>query len=58
MPVPTVSLESVAKLNLDVRLHVGAGVFGETPLVDLLALALLVGQARPSILSNLARLPA
>jgi Methyltransferase domain len=48
-PIPPVPAESLADARCDIRLSIGAGIFGETPLVDLLVLSLLVARSRPRV---------
>jgi predicted O-methyltransferase YrrM len=48
--VPVVPMESLVKSGQEIRLHLGSGQFGETPVMDLVALSILVAQARPAIL--------
>ena len=48
--VPTLPVEALVEKDLDVRLRVGSGQFGETPMTDLVALSLLIAQACPSVL--------
>ena len=49
VPVPVVAAESLVDEACEIRLEVGSGQFGETPLPDLVALCLLVAQAKPAV---------
>jgi predicted O-methyltransferase YrrM len=50
VPVPVVPIESLIEGNLDIRLRVAPGIFGETRLIDLVALSLLVVSTQPKVL--------
>jgi predicted O-methyltransferase YrrM len=50
VPVPVVSMESLVSGDQEIRLRLGSGQFGETPVMDLVVLSILVAQARPAVL--------
>jgi predicted O-methyltransferase YrrM len=50
VPIPVVALESLVVSDQEIQLRLGSGQFGETPVMDLVVLSILVAQARPDVL--------